>query len=134
MNKLTSSVLASLIMMSLASVALAKEHVSTSEKDAEKPIVGSISVKNLSVKDYPAVAKVSSGQAAKAATDAVPGQVLSLGLEQEDGFLVYAVEVVNPDSGLHEINIDAGNGKILSNAKKGSKVSERDEDGEEDDD
>lgn len=120
--------------MSLASGAFAKERVLSSEKDAEKPIVGSISVKNLSIKDYPATAKVSSGQAAKTATDALPGQVLSIGLEEEDGFLVYAVEVVNPDSGLHEINIDAGNGKILSNAKKGSKVSERDEDGEVDDD
>ena len=119
-------------LIAIASGASAKD-LQTSES-GEKPVVGSISAKNLSVKDYPKAAKIGSGQAAKIATDTVPGEILSLGLEKEDGFLVYAVEVVNPDSGLNELNIDAGNGKVLSIAKKGSKGSERHEDDEKDDD
>lgn len=105
-----------------------------STKDAEKPVVGSVSTKGLSPQDYPKSASISSTQAAKIATDRIPGQILSIGLEREDGYLVYAVEVASTTSGLHEINVDAGNGKILSHEKKGNKSSESEEseDGDQD--
>lgn len=103
-------------------------------KEDEAPITGSIPTANLKVADYSQAAKITSNQAAKTATDAVPGQVLSIALEREDGFLVYSVEVVNAKSGLHELNIDAGNGKILSNETKGTKSSKNEENDEDDDD
>lgn len=120
--------LGTLILVSMAAGAFAKEHGS------EKPVTGTISTTNLNVKDYPTKAQVSSVQATQAATAAVPGQVLSVALEKEDGFLVYAVEIVDHDSNLHEVNVDAGNGKVLSSIKKSTRVSEREENDEEDDD
>jgi uncharacterized membrane protein YkoI len=81
-------------------------------------ISGSIPTQNHHQNEFPKLAKISSSEAAKAATEKIPGDVLSIALENEDGSLVYAVEVVNSQSGLHEINIDAGNGKILSNETK----------------
>lgn len=120
--------LGTLILVSVAAGAFAKE------RGSEKPVKGTISTANLNVKDYPAKAQVSSAQATQAAMAAVPGQVLSVGLEKEDGYLVYAIEVVDHESNLHEINVDAGNAKILSNIKKSTRVSEREENDEEDDD
>ena len=79
---------------------------------------GSISTKNHRQTEFPKLAQISSSDAAKAATDKVPGEILSIALENEEGSLVYAVEVVNVQTGLHEINVDAGNGKILSDEAK----------------
>ncbi len=126
MKFLSSASLMSLVFVGFVSGAMAKE--------TEKSVVGSIPTKNLTKKDYLATAKVSSGQAAKAVTDAIPGQILSIGLEKEDGFLVYAVEVMGHDSNLYEVNVDAGNGKILSKEKRNSNVSEKEESSEEKED
>jgi hypothetical protein len=64
------------------------------------------------------------------------GSVLSVGLENEDGFLIYAVEVAGTSTGRHEILVDAGDGKILADMQKSgfSKSDEEDEKGERDDD
>ena len=132
--------LGSLLVVALAvtitSGAYGKGRTVASEKETETPITGTISAKDLTPKDFPKAARISSGQASKAATDAVPGQVLSVGLEREDGFLVYAVEVVSSDTGHHEINVDAGTGKILSQMKKDDRLAskEHDEDGENEND
>lgn len=101
----------------------------------EKKIVGSVSTKNLTIADYPKAATISLTQATKTANDAIPGKILSVGLENEDGFLVYSIEIVGTDSSLHEINVDAGNGKILSKQNKEKQYSlKRHEDKEEEDD
>ena len=41
------------------------------------------------------------------------GAVQRVELENEDGFLVYNVELVSADKKLHEVKVDAGNGNIL---------------------
>jgi uncharacterized membrane protein YkoI len=41
------------------------------------------------------------------------GTVLRAELQNEDGFLVYNVELVSADKKVHEIKVDAGNGSIL---------------------
>lgn len=79
---------------------------------------GTIDARNLAATQLTAAAKISSSQAAIVATNVVQGNVLSVSLEKEDGFLVYAVEIVNPTTGLNEINVDAGDGKILSKELK----------------
>lgn len=58
---------------------------------------------------YVKLAKVTLDQAKAAALAAVPGTVTSIELGEEDGFLVYEVEIGN-----QEVIIDAGNGKVLS--------------------
>ena len=76
---------------------------------------GSIPIDGVSETEFPKMAKLSLIEAMHAALLATSGNALSISLEGEDGFLAYAVEVRNHDSGLHEIMIDAGNGKIISN-------------------
>jgi uncharacterized membrane protein YkoI len=88
----------------------------------------SVKAKKLtSKKDMMAMAKVSEADARKAAIDSVkaPGATISKGgLEVEDGCLIYDFDVKVPGkSGIEEVAIDAGNGKILQ-AKHEGPVSE----------
>lgn len=98
----------------------------------ESKIQGSISAKNLAPAEYPRKATITPAEASAIAIHQVPGSVLSLGLENEDGFLVYAVNVAGQTTGFHEIIIDAGNGHVLSSASK--KDLKNDDDEERDDD
>lgn len=43
----------------------------------------------------------------------VPGKVLKAELENENGYLVYGVEIVKADKQIADVKVDAGNGKIL---------------------
>ncbi|MBC7466170.1 MAG: PepSY domain-containing protein [Bdellovibrio sp.] len=97
--------LISLVILTDGTVALAKAH-------------GSITTKDHRITDFPKMASVSSSQAVKSAMNKVNGQLVSIGLETENGYLVYAVEIVNPKTGLHEVNIDAGTAKIVSDHRK----------------
>ncbi len=57
---------------------------------------------------YVKLAKITLDQARAAAIAAVPGTVTSIGLDEEDGSLVYEVEI-----GTQDVIIDAGNGRVL---------------------
>lgn len=63
--------------------------------------------------EYPAMAKVSIGQAMKISLASVEGSIIKVKLENENGFLVYNAEVVTPDKEIKEVNIDAGSGQVL---------------------
>jgi uncharacterized membrane protein YkoI len=54
------------------------------------------------------LAKITAKQAQQAAEATVRGKVKSVKLENEDGNLIYAVEI-----GQKEVTVDAGNGKVL---------------------
>jgi len=62
---------------------------------------------------YPGLAKISFEQAKDIALANVQGEVLKIELEDENGFLVYGVEIVTPEKTITDIKVDAGNGKIL---------------------
>ena len=64
--------------------------------------------------DFPALAKLTSDQAVTKALDAVKGKVLKTELENENGFLVYGVEVVTADKAIVDVKVDAGSGKVLA--------------------
>lgn len=51
--------------------------------------------------------------AINAALQAVPGTVIGAALENENGYLVYGVEIVKADQQIMDVKVDAGNGKIL---------------------
>jgi ribosomal protein S3 len=53
-------------------------------------------------------------QAVKQALASVQGQVLKTELEDENGFLVYGVEVVNANKGIVDVKVDAGTGEVLA--------------------
>lgn len=109
-----------------SSMAFAKMH------DNELKVIGSLQVSGIPQAGYPKLAKISAADATRIALTQVPGNVLSVGLENEDGFLIYAVEVIGNPSKRHEILIDAGNGKVLSSTSKNEQST--DEDDEQDDD
>jgi len=54
------------------------------------------------------LAKITAQQAQQAAEASVGGKAKSVKLENEDGNLIYAVEI-----GRQEVTVDAGNGKVL---------------------
>jgi len=59
------------------------------------------------------MAKLSMDSAINAALKEVPGKVLRAEVEDQDGYLVYGVEIVKTDHQIVEVKVDAGNGKIL---------------------
>ena len=59
------------------------------------------------------MAKISMNSAIDAALKQVPGKVVKVELENEDGFLVYGVKIVKLDRQTEEVKVDAGDGRIL---------------------
>lgn len=88
---------------------------------------GTIPLSRQAEAEYPQLAKITMEQAMAAAMAATPGKVMKAGLDDEDGFLVYEVEVVTPDKAVMEVLVDAGSGKVLASAP------DRDEDEDEED-
>ena len=62
---------------------------------------------------YPGLAQITVEQAKDTALANIQGEVLKIELEEENGFLVYGVEVVGPDKTVTDVKIDAGNGDVL---------------------
>ncbi len=81
------------------------------EKDAPK---GSIRPDHkLKPAEMAALAKISFADALQAALQAVPGTVVKAELEVEDGNLQFSFEIVGSNKKTTEVEIDAGNGKVL---------------------
>jgi uncharacterized membrane protein YkoI len=59
------------------------------------------------------MAKMSIDNAINAALKEVPGKAVRAELENEDGFLVYGVEIAKTDHQFVDVKVDAGNGKVL---------------------
>lgn len=60
------------------------------------------------------LAKVTPEQASAAATAKVPGTAGKVELEDENGNVVYGVEVTAADGTKSDVKVDAGNGAVLS--------------------
>jgi uncharacterized membrane protein YkoI len=59
------------------------------------------------------LAKINSVQATTAAQAQVPGTVLKVELDNENGNLVYSVGVKTASNEIKDVKVDAGNGKVL---------------------
>jgi uncharacterized membrane protein YkoI len=57
--------------------------------------------------------RIDRAAAEEATLSTVPGEVREVELENENGFVVYEVEVASQDSTLYEVILDAGNGEVL---------------------
>ena len=84
------------------------------KSDESEVANGTIRIENQVEADFPALAKITWGQAVQKALAAVHGQVLKTELEDENGFLVYGVEVVTADKSIVDVKVDAGSGKVLA--------------------
>ncbi len=76
-------------------------------------LTGSIRVKSDSEAVLAGMAKISLDSALKEALKTVPGTVLKAEIENENGYLVYGVEIAKVDRQIVDVKIDAGNGKVL---------------------
>ena len=80
----------------------------------EKPVHSSIRVDHrITQTALPALAKISFAEALDIASKATPGAVIKGELEVEDQNLMYSFDVVSPDHVVMEVEIDAGNGRVL---------------------
>ncbi len=62
------------------------------------------------------LAKIDSAAAEQAALNAVPGKVQKTELDNENGSVVYSVQIMVKDGTLQEVKVDAGNAQVLSQA------------------
>ncbi|MDY6823264.1 MAG: PepSY domain-containing protein [Thermodesulfobacteriota bacterium] len=113
-------------------VGIAVAGVSFADSDDNEIRNGTIRIEQQSEFEFPSIAKISMDQAIQQALASVQGQVLKTELEDENGFLVYGVEVVTADKAIVDVKVDAGSGKML--AMERDKVDDEDHDvGEEND-
>jgi len=94
-----------LVLIICITIAVAFAHQS-------KPI-GSVKVKSGDEADFVDRTRVPLDLAVKAALQAVPGKALKAELKNEDGSLVYEVEVIKTNNRTTDVEIDAGNEKVL---------------------
>ncbi len=73
------------------------------------------------------LAKIDQKAAEKAALGATPGTVKNAKLGNENGYVVWEVEVAAQDGTLQEVKVDAGNGKVLAQEAEGSDKGEANE-------
>ena len=66
------------------------------------------------------LAKISPDQASAAALAAVPGTAGTVQLEDENGFVVYGIEVTRADGTVTDVKVDAGNGTVLAQEADGT--------------
>jgi uncharacterized membrane protein YkoI len=95
-------------------VGLAVAGASFAKSDDSEVRGGTISLEKQVEADFPALAKITLDQAVQKALDAVPGRVLKMELQNENGFLIYGIEVVTADKTIVEVKVDAGSGKVLA--------------------
>ncbi len=60
-----------------------------------------------------ALAKLTTRQAEAAASAAVAGTVIGVKLDDENGCLVYSVQINGSDGKIHDVKVDVSTGKIL---------------------
>lgn len=75
--------------------------------------------------DLPGLAKISFQQALAAALAKSPGSVIKAELEIEDGNLMYSFEIVGRNKKITEVEIDAGNGKVLNTENEESEKEDK---------
>jgi uncharacterized membrane protein YkoI len=75
---------------------------------------GSVQVKDESEAALLAQAKITSGEAARIAEKALPGKVVETRLDEDNGYLVWKVELIGDQGQEHQLSIDAGNGRLLA--------------------
>ncbi|WP_291490636.1 PepSY domain-containing protein [Desulfurella sp.] len=79
---------------------------------ASSQLNGSIKITQDNEANYANLASVNIDQAVASALKAQPGQVIKAGLENEDGYLVWGIEIASNNQ-IHEVKVDAKNAKIL---------------------
>jgi uncharacterized membrane protein YkoI len=90
--------------------------INSAYADAESREVrnGSIPIDHRMESQFPDLAKIDYIEAVRAALAECKGKALKVELENENGFLVYSVDVVTPDNSIMDVKVDAGSGAVLA--------------------
>ncbi len=88
-------------------------HPARAENEHEAKIEGSIAIRNQSVIKAARLSKISSDKAMQIAVAKAPGRVIKSAIENEDGYLIYAIKTESKSGVRTEVLIDAGTGKVL---------------------
>ncbi len=96
-----------------AAVTFAAEKTEAKEEKKDAPKGSIRPAGDLTPAQMAVLAKISFSDALKAALRAAPGTVVKAELEVEDGNLQFSFEIVGADKKTTEVEVDAGNGKIL---------------------
>lgn len=104
------------LLLATSLLSLAAVTATAADKKEEKSAPkGSIHLTgDLKPAELVALAKIPFSAALKTALATVPGGVTKADLEVEDGCLMYSFEIVGADKKTKEVEIDAGNGKVLA--------------------
>ncbi len=89
--------------------------IATNAQGAE--FQGSIPAEGVKEAQYHQLARISPEEAMEKARAQVPGAVTKLELEEEGGYLVYEVDIVQENETKMEVLIDAGDGSVLRQKK-----------------
>ncbi len=82
---------------------------------------GSIKIKDDDERAMASQARITSSGAARIATTALPGKVVKTEMEDENGYLIWEVEVIGSKGKETKLKIDAGNGYLLAAEKDDGK-------------
>lgn len=125
-------------LMSGTSLVLAQTQQQTmdSQMQANEPVYNSsIKVPNADGETgeagmLAALTKIDTTQAIAAALKQVPGKVLKASLDNENGNVVYSVEINSPSNGVVDVKVDAGNGTVLGQDTAANETGQGGNDGE----
>lgn len=102
------------LAVSFTAFSFAAEKAEKGKEEKKTAVVASIRPQGeVKSADLPGLAKISFDAALRAALAAAPGSVIKAELEVEDGNLMYSFEIVGANKKVTEVEIDAGNGKVL---------------------
>jgi uncharacterized membrane protein YkoI len=103
------------LFLVVALMGAAATSIAFAAKDEKKAPAGSIRpAGTVAPSDLPGLAKITFQQALSAALKKAPGSIIKAELEVEDGNLMYSFEIVGANKKITEVEIDAGNGKVLN--------------------
>lgn len=109
------------------------EQTQQQEQAQEPKYVCSISVPaNMTNSQLASLTKIDAKRAEAAANAAVAGTLLGTKLEDENGCLVYSVNIKSADGKVHDVKVDAGNGKVVHQELQGTEKEDPQEEKDED--
>jgi uncharacterized membrane protein YkoI len=100
-----------MLVVFLGAGAINSAHVDAENREVRN---GSIPIDHRMESQFPDLAKIDYIEAVRAALTECKGKVLRVELENENGFLVYSVEVVTPGNSIMDVKVDAGSGAVLA--------------------
>ncbi len=106
--------IAGIALVALTAIALPLQMVGAEENDKPEWKVSIEATDHVAETRMVELAKIPLEHAIRTALEKVAGKPVKAELESEDGYLIYAVEIVTPEGKVMEVILDPTDGKVLS--------------------